>query len=67
MNNNLVYIRLLAYVLSTIAGLIPAAWAGWISYNEASQMLQISLPGIATAILAGFSVTGAIFAKWGTK
>ena len=65
--DNLVYIRLLAYVLSVVAGLIPAAWAGWISYNEASQMLQISLPGMATAVTGGVGLTGAIFAKWGVK
>lgn len=65
--NNLVYIRLLAYALSVVVGLIPAAWAGWISYNEASQMLQISLPGMATAVAGGIGLTGTIFAKWGVK
>lgn len=64
---NAVYIRLAVYVLSTGAGLIPAAWAGFISYDEAAQMVQISIPGVVTAIATGFSLTGAIFAKWGTK
>jgi len=67
MNNNLVYVRLLAYVLSTVAGLIPAAWAGWISYNAVTQMLQINILGVGTAILGGLGLTGAIFAKWGVK
>jgi len=65
--NNAVYIRLLAYVLSTAAGLIPAAWAGWISYDAAAQMLQISIPGVVTAVMGGVGLTGAIFAKWGVK
>jgi len=65
--NNAVYIRLLAYVLSTAAGLIPAAWAGWISYDAAAQMLQISIPGVVTAVMGGIGLTGAIFAKWGVK
>jgi len=67
MNNNLVYVRLLAYVLSTVAGLIPSAWAGWISYNAVTQMLQINILGVGTAILGGLGLTGAIFAKWGVK
>ena len=65
--NNAVYIRLLSYVLSTAAGLIPAAWAGWISYDAAAQMLQISIPGVVTAVMGGVGLTGAIFAKWGVK
>ena len=65
--NNAVYVRLLCYVLSTAAGLIPAAWAGWISYDAAAQMLQISIPGVVTAVMGGVGLTGAIFAKWGVK
>ena len=64
---NVVYLRLLAYVMSTVAGLLPAAWAGWISYDTATQMLQISIPGIVTAVTGGLGLTGAIFAKFGTK
>jgi hypothetical protein len=62
-----VYVRLLVYVLSIIFGMIPAAWAGWISYDEASQMLQISVPGMAAAVVAGIGLTGAVFARWGVK
>lgn len=64
---NPVYIRLLAYVLSTLAGMIPAAWAGWISYDRAAEMLHISLPGLATAVIAALSLTLAVFGRWGTK
>lgn len=62
-----VYVRLLIYVLSIVFGMIPAAWAGWISYDEASQMLQISVSGLAVAIVGGLGLTGAVFARWGIK
>lgn len=62
-----VYIRLLAYALSTLLGMIPAAWAGWISYDAAAQVVQISVPGLAAAVVAGLGLTGAVFAKWGVR
>lgn len=64
---NPVYIRLIAYVLSILFGMIPAAWAGWVSYDAASQMLQVSVPGLATAVGGGLAITGGIFARWGVK
>lgn len=64
---NSVYVRLLVYVLSTVAGMVPAGWAGWVSYDEAAQLVQISLPGLAAAIAGGLGLSGAIFAKWGIK
>lgn len=64
---NPVYIRLLAYALSTVLGMIPAAWAGWISFDATAQMVQISVPGFAAALAGGLGLSGAIFAKWGVK
>lgn len=64
---NPVYIRLIAYVLSTMFGMIPAAWAGWVSYDAAAQVVQISVPGLAAAVGAGLALTSAIFARWGKK
>lgn len=64
---NAVYIRLIVYALSTLLGMIPAAWAGWISYDEAAQVLSVSVPGLVTAAVAGLAVTGGIFARWGVK
>lgn len=64
---NPVYIRLLAYVLSTLFGMIPAAWAGWIAYDAVAQTVTVSVPGLATALATGIAVSGAIFRKWGVK
>lgn len=62
-----VYIRLVAYVLSTLLAMIPASWAGWVSYDAATQMLQVSVPGLATAITGGLASALAVFRVWGTK
>jgi len=62
-----VYIRLIVYVLSTVAGMIPAAWAGWISYDAAAGMLQISVQGLGGAIAAGLALALGVFKKWGVK
>lgn len=64
---NLVYIRLVAYVLSMIAGAIPAAWAGFASYSEAAGTVTISLEGLAVAIVTAFAGSFTIFKLWGTK
>lgn len=60
-----VLVRVLVYVLSTVAGLIPAAWAGWVDYVPASGVITISVEGLATAIVVGLSGSFGIFAKWG--
>lgn len=64
---NLVYVRLVAYALSLLPGLIPAAWIGFVSYNEAAGTVTISLEGLAMAIVSALAGSVAIFAKWGTK
>lgn len=62
-----VYVRLIVYVLSTIAGMIPAAWAGWISYDAAAGMLHISIEGMGGAAFAGLAASVAVFRRWGVK
>lgn len=64
---NAVYIRLIVYTLSTVLGMIPAAWAGWIAYDASAQVLSVSIPGLVAAAVAGLAVTGGIFARWGIK
>ena len=62
-----VYIRLIIYVLSTVAGMIPAAWAGWISYDATAGMLHISVQGLGGAIAAGLALALGVFKRWGVK
>ena len=64
---NIVYIRIVAYVLSTLAGLIPAAWAGWASYDAAAGTVVVSIEGLAVALVAAIAGSLAIFRKWGVK
>lgn len=64
---NAVYIRLILYVLSSLLGLIPAGWLGYVSYDSATSMLQINVEGAVTAVVSALAVSGGIFAKWGTK
>jgi len=65
MNN--VYVRLVLYALSTVAAMIPASWAGYIVYDATSQMLQISLPGLAAAIVGGLGLSSVVFRRWGVR
>mgnify|MGYP003669729562 FL=1 len=65
--SNAVYIRIVAYVLSSAAMLIPASWADWVSYQTDQQMIVVSIPGAATAIVGGIMLASGIFAIWGKK
>ena len=65
--DNIVYIRIVAYVLSTLAGLIPAAWAGWASYDAAAGTVVVSIEGLALALVTAFAGSLAIFKRWGTR
>lgn len=62
---NLVYLRLLIYVLSTLAGMIPAGWAGLVSYDATAGVLVISLEGMAAAVAVGLGGSVAILRRWG--
>ena len=62
-----IVLRLVVYALSSLLGLIPAAYAGLAVYSQATGDLTIHVSGIVAAALAGLAVTGGIFAKWGVK
>jgi hypothetical protein len=64
---NIVYIRLIVYALSTLAGLMPAAWAGFAAYDAVAGTITISIQGLATMIAVGLTATASVFARWGTK
>ena len=62
-----VILRIIAYALSSLIAMIPAAYAGLAVYNPATGDLTIHMSGLVTAALAGVGASGAIFAKWGVK
>ena len=64
---NAVYIRLALYLASTLLGMIPASFAGWVSYNAGTHLLSVNVEGLLTAIVAAIAVSGGVFAKWGVK
>ncbi len=64
---NLVYVRLAVYIMSVLAGFIPASWAGFVSYSEATASLTISLEGLGVALVTGAAGSLAVFKKWGKK
>ena len=62
-----IVLRLLIYIISPLLGLIPAAFAGAVTYDAVHQVLSISLPGLAYGAVSAVVVTGSVFAKWGVK
>lgn len=64
---NSVYVRLALYVVSTLLGMIPAAWAGWVSYDASSYRLVIDLQAVAIAVFAGSGLSLGILRRWGVK
>lgn len=64
---NPVYLRLALYLASTVLGLIPAALAGYVAFDQATNMLSINVEGLITALFGGSLITTGIFAKWGKK
>lgn len=62
-----VHIRIILYVLSTLLGMIPASWAGLVSYDATAGMIQISVEGLAVAAGAGLALAGGVFKRWGTR
>lgn len=63
----IVYIRIVVYALSLLLGMIPAAWAGFVSYDQATGILSVSVEGLVTAAAGALAVSGGVFAKWGTR
>lgn len=65
---NIVYIRLIVYVLSSLLGLIPPALTGWgVSFDAAAGVLSVNIEALAAAIATAFTASGVIFKLWGTK
>lgn len=60
-----VYFRLVAYVLSTLLAMIPLSWSSWVTYDAATQMLQVSVGGLAAAIVGGGAIAFGVFKSWG--
>lgn len=65
--DKLVYVRIVAYVLSLLAGMIPAAWAGFASYDAVAGTITVSIEGLALALVTAFAGSLAIFRRWGTR
>ncbi len=64
---NIVYVRLVVYVLSLLAGMIPASWAGFVTYSEATNSLTVSLEGFGIALVTALMGSFGVFKIWGTK
>jgi len=60
-----VAVRVIVYVLSAFAGMIPAAWAGWVSYDAAAGVVTVSVEGLAVALAMGLAGSFGVLAKWG--
>ncbi len=65
--DKIVYVRIAFYVLSTLIGMLPATWAGFISFDEARGLLMISVEGLVSAVLAGGLLSLGIFKAWGKR
>ena len=64
---NAVYIRLALYVISTLLGMIPASFAGYVSYDAATYALTIDVQAVVIAIFAGFAMSAGVLTRWGVK
>lgn len=62
---NPVYVRMLAYVLSGVFALIPAEWAGFVSYNAEAMTLTVHVESLAVALMAGYAFSIGIMRRWG--
>lgn len=62
-----VYLRVALYVFSTVFGMIPAAWAGWVSYDAASYRLVIDIQAVAIAVFAGSGLSLGVLRRWGIR
>ena len=64
---NAVYLRIALYITSTLLGMIPASWAGYVAYDVAANTLTISVEAMVIAIVSGIVMSGGIFRRWGVK
>lgn len=61
------WVRVVLYVLSTVLAMLPASWAGLVAFDPETNMLMLSVPGIAAAVVTGLAGSAAVFSKWGIK
>jgi hypothetical protein len=66
---NNVYVRLVAYGLSLLIGMIPAWAAGWMTAQIVDGWLQvhIQIEGAVTALATATGISGGVFKIWGTR
>ena len=64
---NLVYLRLAAYVVSFLLGLIPAAFAGYVQFDTETLVLTVKLQGIITAAATGYGGSLGLLNFFGKK
>ena len=62
-----VYVRIVMYVMSSILAMVPLSWSSWVTFNPETQMLSISIEGLAGAAVLGLVGAFAVFRRWGVK
>jgi hypothetical protein len=61
------YIRLVAYVSTFIAGLLPAWALGWIVLDPNGEILRFDVKALTLALTIAVVASVPIFQKWGVK
>lgn len=62
-----VVLRVMLYAVSPALALIPSSIAGVVNFDQAHQLLTISLSGLVTVAVAAVGASGLVFAKWGVR
>lgn len=62
-----VVLRVILYAMTPALALIPSSFAGVVNFDQAHQMLTVSLSALVGIAVASVGASGAIFAKWGIK
>lgn len=60
-------VRVLVYALSTMIGMIPVAFAGFVTINPDASTLTVDLGALVGALFMGLGLSGGIFAKFGKR
>ena len=64
---NAVYIRIVVYVLSTVLGMIPAAWADFVAFNADTGTLVVQIEGLVIAVTGALAASSLVYRIWGDK
>lgn len=62
-----VYLRIALYITSTLLGMIPASWAGYVVYDAMANTLTISVEAVVIAIVSGIVMSAGVFRQWGVR